>query len=103
MKITLRRVLIFLLLIALSIGFGFAWDATATAIERHRYPLQEEFSLKISQYAEQYGIPEPVLWAVVRNNSQFASKIITKNKLFVKVGYEFTTNYVENPQSGRPV
>ncbi len=79
MKITLRRVLIFLLLIALSIGFGFAWDATATAIERHRYPLQEEFSLKISQYAEQYGIPEPVLWAVVRNNSQFASNAVADN------------------------
>ena len=73
MKITLNRVLAFFLLIALSIGFGFAWDAAATAIERHRYPLQADLSVKISQYAEQYGIPEPVLWATVRNNSSFAS------------------------------
>ena len=79
MKLTLRRVIAFFLLIALSVGFGFAWDAVATAVERHRYPMQAELSLKISQHAEQYGIPEPVLWATVRNNSRFASNAVSQN------------------------
>lgn len=78
MKITLHRVVAFFLLIALSIGFGFAWDAAATAIERHRYPIRQELSQKISQCAEQYGIPEPVLWATVRNNSRFASNAVSE-------------------------
>ena len=77
MKLNLRRVLAFFLLIALSVGFGFAWDAAATAIERHRYPLQEELSIKVSQYAGQYGEPEPILWATVRNNSRFASNAVS--------------------------
>ena len=77
MKLTLRRVLAFFLLIALSIGFGFAWDAGATAIERHRYPLREELTDKISQYAGQYGVPEPILWATVRTNSRFASNAVS--------------------------
>ena len=79
MKLTLHRVVAFFLLIALSIGFGFAWDAAATAVERHRYPLQADLSTKISQHAEQYGIPEPVLWAAVRNNSSFASNAVAPN------------------------
>ena len=78
MKLTLRRVLAFLLLVALSVGFGFAWDAAATAIERPRYPLQTQLTLKISQYAEHYGIPEPILWATVRNNSRFASNAVSE-------------------------
>ena len=77
MKLTLRRVIAFLLLIALSVGFGFAWDAAATAVERHRYPMQAELTAKISSYAVQYGIPEPILWATVRNNSRFASNAVS--------------------------
>ena len=79
MKLTLHRVLAFFLLVALSVGFGFAWDAVATAVERHRYPMPSNLSVKVSQYAEQYGIPEPILWATVRNNSQFASNAVSEN------------------------
>lgn len=79
MKLTLHRIIAFVLLVALSIGFGFAWDAGASAIERYRYPIKPEISVKLSKYAEQYGVPEPILWAAVRNNSRFASNAVSEN------------------------
>ena len=79
MKITVWRVLAFFLLIALSIGFGFGWDAVATAIERHKYPIDKDLANAITQNAELYGIPEPILWATVQTGSQFASNAVSES------------------------
>lgn len=73
MKLNVWRVTAFLLLIAISVGFGFAFDAAATAIEKHRYPQNEEYAELIRENAQAYGIPEPILWAAVYNGSGFAS------------------------------
>lgn len=80
MRLNIWRVTAFFLLIALSVGFGFAFDAAATALEKQRYPLVAEYSDLIRQNAEEYGIPEAIIWATVRNGSGFASNAQSADK-----------------------
>ncbi len=75
MKLNLRHLLIFLGILALSIGFGFAFDGIADAIERKSYPRPSEFEAIITENAEKYGVPEAVLWAMARTESDFASNL----------------------------
>ncbi len=77
MKLTVWRVLAFLLLIALSVGFGFAFDATATAIEKHRYPRPEELSEAVARESAAHAIPEAVIWATMHSGSNFASNAVS--------------------------
>lgn len=79
MKITIWRVVAFLLLVALSIGFGFGFDAAMTALERGRYPLENSLADAVKQKSEQYGIPETVLWATLCTGSGFASNHVSEN------------------------
>jgi soluble lytic murein transglycosylase len=76
-KLTVWRVVAFLLLCALSVGFGFAFDAAATAVERHAYPQKAELADAVSRNAEEYGIPEAILWATLRSGSHFASNAVS--------------------------
>ena len=78
MKLTAERLVAFLLLIALSVGFGFGFDAVATTIERHQYPKNESLAQSVTQMSEEYGIPEPILWAVLHTGSRFASNHISE-------------------------
>lgn len=78
MKLTLRRVLIFLLILGLSVGFGFAFDGVATLIEKHQYPMTSYNDL-IAEAAEANGIPETVLWAVIRTESGFVSNAVSED------------------------
>lgn len=73
MKLNSRRLLAVFLLALISVGFGFAFDATATAVEKHRYPMEPAYAEMISEYALSYGIPEPILWSAVRTRSNFVS------------------------------
>ncbi len=73
MKLNLRRCLILLLIVALSIGFGFGFDAVAVTIEKNNHPRPAEYTELIAANAERYGVPEPVLWAMVCVESDFAS------------------------------
>lgn len=73
MKLNIWRVAAFFLLIALSVGFGFAFDAIATSIERSNHPRPSEWEAMIGETAEEYGIPEMIVWAIVCEGSNFAS------------------------------
>lgn len=77
MKMNLRHTVALLLLIALSIGFGFAFDAVATAIEKNRYPQSDDLAPLVSQSATEFGLPETVLWAFIRNESNFQSDLVS--------------------------
>jgi soluble lytic murein transglycosylase len=79
MKLTVWRVLAFLLLIAVSVGFGFAFDAVATAVERNRNPRPDQLADAVHQNAKDYGIPEAVLWATLKKGSHFASNAVSEN------------------------
>ena len=77
MKFNLRHVIALLLLIALSIGFGFGFDAIATAIEESNHPRPESISASVQENAANFGIPEAVIWATVKNGSDFASNAVS--------------------------
>lgn len=79
MKITYRRVIIFFILVACAVGFGFAYDGIATAIEKRNHPLDQRYAEDIQKYAEEFGIPQHILWATVCNESDFASNLVSKN------------------------
>lgn len=76
MKWNIRRVGILLAIVLFSIGFGFAFDAIADKIERHRYPKPEAYADFISADAAEFGVPEAVIWAMARQESNFVSSKI---------------------------
>lgn len=76
MKLNLRRFLIVCLLAVLAVGFGIGFDAVATAIEKHTYPIDKSFETEIRANAEEFGIPEAILWGFVRTQSDFSSNKI---------------------------
>ena len=73
----LRRLLILLSLIALSVGFGIGFDAIATAVEKRSYPMEDTFAADIKANAEEFGIPEAILWGFVRTQSDFSSNKVS--------------------------
>lgn len=79
MKFNLRHVVTFVLLIALSIGFGFGFDAIATAIEESNHPRPDTLSTSVQENAKTFGIPEAVIWATVKNGSDFASNAVSED------------------------
>ena len=82
MKLNAKRLLIFCLILALSVGFGFAWNGIATAIEKKNHPLPRDLHPIISACAEEFGVPETVILAVVRSESEFvSSKVGTEGKI----------------------
>ena len=76
MKFTARSFAIIAAILVLSIGFGFAFDGIATAIEKNQYPIYQRYAEGIQKVAAEYGIPEVVLWAVVRTQSGFAADLV---------------------------
>ena len=79
MKFNAKSLVIICAILLLSIGFGFAFDGVATAIEKKQYPISERYADNIRAAAEKYGIPEAILWAVVRTESGFAIDLAGKN------------------------
>lgn len=79
MKLTYRHVIIFFLLIALSIGFGFAYNGIATAIETKNHPIDQRYAADIEAYAEEFGIPQNILWAMACTESQFVSNLTSSD------------------------
>ena len=73
MKLTMRHVGITAAILLLAICFGFAFDGIATAIERHNHPRPDDLSALVTENADTFGMPEAVLWACVKTQSDFAS------------------------------
>ena len=73
MKFNARSFAIIAAILVLSIGFGFAFDGIATAIEKNQYPLSPRYAKDIREVAAEYGIPEVMIWAIVRTESNFSS------------------------------
>ena len=77
MKLTVQRLLIFLLLIPLSIGFGFGYDAAATAVEKKMHPIPSRYAALIEEQAAEFGVPSAIVYAVVQNESDFVSDAVS--------------------------
>ncbi|MBE6633567.1 MAG: lytic transglycosylase domain-containing protein [Ruminococcaceae bacterium] len=79
MKLTLQRLLILLALIPLSILFGLGYDAAATAIEKSKYPIDPLYAEMILEQANAFGVPPAILWATVRQESDFVSNKVSED------------------------
>lgn len=67
--------LVILLLALASIGLGFFGDFILTCLERNAYP--RDYSEYVSVYAEKYGVPEELVYAVIRTESDFDSGAVS--------------------------
>lgn len=79
MKPSIRRAVIPALLLLLSIVFGLAYDATATAIEKKQHPRPEQFRSTVKEQAEAFGLPDAILWGMIRQESNFVSNALSKD------------------------
>lgn len=69
------RGLVILLLAVAAIGLGFLFDFIITAFERQAYP--RDYAEYVEVYAEEYGVPESLVFAVIRTESDFDSGAVS--------------------------
>ena len=64
-----RHAVAIAVILALSIALGFALHGVVTLIERHTHP--REYRETVEYYAEQYSIPDDVIYAIIKCESSF--------------------------------
>ncbi len=77
MKSFYIKCLAVILVIAIAIGFGFAYDAILTLIEKANYPMPEQYAEFISYYSEKYSVPERIIYATIKTESDFDSGAVS--------------------------
>lgn len=70
-KSALIRSSVILIILALSVAVGFAYQKISDAYDRRSYP--REYSDIVTKYSAEYGVPENVIYAVIRTESSFDS------------------------------
>ena len=69
------RALMIALIAVLAIGLGFLTDFIITCFEKNAYPC--EYAEYVEVYAEAYGVPEGLVYAVIRTESGFDSGAVS--------------------------
>lgn len=64
------------LIAAIAIGLGFLGDFLITCLEKQSYP--QHYTEYVTVYAEAYGIPENLIYSVIRTESDFESGAISR-------------------------
>ncbi len=81
MRATSRRkgnlggIIITVLIIA--VIFGFLFDHICTQVEYRIYPKPDEYSAFVEKYANEYGVPEDLVYAVIKTESGFESSAVS--------------------------
>ncbi len=75
MKTFLRISALTLLIILLASGSGFIYKYLSDAYDRRTHPLG--YSGYVEQYAELYGVPSDIIYAVIRTESAFDEKALS--------------------------
>ncbi len=75
MKNAITRSIAILIIIALSIGLGFAIDNICNAIDKKTHPLK--YSEYVEKYSEIYGVPEHIIYASIKTESNFVSNAVS--------------------------
>lgn len=66
-----------IILLAISVVFGFVFDFVVTKIERAIYPKPSEYAEYVSRYSSEYGVPEELVWAVIKTESDFKASSVS--------------------------
>ncbi|MBQ4042477.1 MAG: lytic transglycosylase domain-containing protein [Clostridia bacterium] len=74
-KKTVRRSVIILGILALSVLSGILYNAVWNRIDRSRYPQQ--YSEYVTEYASRYGVPEYIVYAIIKTESDFESNAVS--------------------------
>ena len=70
-----RRAPVIVLLAVIAIGLGFLGDFIITCIEKNAYP--REYAEYVEIYAQKYGVPESLVFAVIHTESSFDSGAVS--------------------------
>lgn len=63
------------LIAAIAIGLGFLADFVITCLEKQAYP--QGYAEYVTIYAEKYGVPENLVYSVIRTESDFESGAVS--------------------------
>ena len=67
--------LVIFLIALLAVGLGFLADFLITCLEKNAYP--QEYAEYVEVYAERYGVPDELIFAVIRTESDFDSGAVS--------------------------
>ena len=70
-----HRAAVIAILAVVAIGLGFLADLLITGFEKKAYP--REYAEHVENYAAQYGVPETLVFAVIRTESEFDSGAVS--------------------------
>jgi soluble lytic murein transglycosylase len=70
--------LVIVIILAVSVLFGFVFDFALTQIEYAIYKKPAEYQGFIAAYATEYGVPEHLIYAVIKTESGFDSSAVSK-------------------------
>lgn len=75
-KATIRSVVI-IIIIALSVLIGVLYENISTGVDKAKYPVK--FSESVEKYSDEFGVPEHVIYAVMKSESNFDSSILSES------------------------
>lgn len=73
LKKTILRSVVVILIVSLSIGVGMITENFFDGIDRENHP--REYSAFVEKYAAAYGVPEYIVYAVIKTESGFDSSV----------------------------
>ena len=66
-----------LIILAISIVFGLVFDFVVSKIEYAVYPKPDEYRQYVLKYSSEFGVPENLIWAVIKTESGFDASAIS--------------------------
>ncbi|MBQ7921330.1 MAG: lytic transglycosylase domain-containing protein [Clostridia bacterium] len=76
-KNTIVRSIVIITILILSVISGTIYQAIWHRIDLNNHPRQ--YTEYVEKYAAQYGVPEYIIYAVIKNESDFASNMLSEN------------------------
>ena len=73
---TVFRSVVIIVILCLSLGVGFLYQTIWHRIDLENHPI--EFAEYVTKYAEEYGVPEYILYAVIKVESDFESNRLSE-------------------------
>lgn len=69
------RSLVIIVIAALSVIVGIAYQKISVRVDKSKYPT--DYSEFVEKYSSEYGVPEYVVYAVIKNESDFDSSLLS--------------------------
>lgn len=73
LKTPVIRSIIIISILALSVLIGFVFSAVCGKLDLKKYPRPDGYSEYVEKYSEEYAVPEYIMYAIIKNESNFDS------------------------------